>query len=172
MVKQNSNAYVVEWEEDGRHMICRDCWMEIENRARRTFGLPTRQSLWSYCRRHLYRRGNTTDRGIDATSRVGGVVGLGVRLGNTITPIKGGYVVGIPIHSGNTSSAGRGGDVVGLGVVASSIGSGSVGMGHGSGSITLLEVINDCMSPQPSDNREEKNEPPATHGPRSSTFSH
>nr|GEU89493.1 retrovirus-related Pol polyprotein from transposon TNT 1-94 [Tanacetum cinerariifolium] len=102
----------------------------------------------------------------------GGVVGLGVRVGNTITPIRGGYVVGIPIHSGNTSSAGRGGDVVCLGVVASSIGGGLVGIGHGSGSIALLEVINDCMSPQPSDNSEEKNKLPATHGPRSSTFSH
>ncbi|GJW55154.1 hypothetical protein Tco_0099239 [Tanacetum coccineum] len=92
--------------------------------------LPNRQSMWYSCRRHLYIRGNTNDKGVAA----GGVVGLG-------------------------------GSVVGLGVVASSRGGGSVGIGHGSGSITRCELIHDCMSPQPSNNSEEESGPPATHGP-------
>ncbi|GJY92671.1 hypothetical protein Tco_0508453 [Tanacetum coccineum] len=71
--------------------------------------------------------------------------------------------VRIPIRSGNTTATCRGGDVVSLGVVASSISGGSVGIGHESGSITLPEVINDWMSPQPSGSSEEENEPPATH---------
>ncbi|GJZ67060.1 hypothetical protein Tco_0630300 [Tanacetum coccineum] len=102
--------------------------LNLENMDGRTFGLPTRQSLWSYCQRHVYRRGNTTDKGIATASIAGGVVGLGVILGTTTTPVRGGYVVGILIHSGNTTIAGRGGDVVGLIVAASSIGGGLVGI--------------------------------------------
>ncbi|GJX99986.1 hypothetical protein Tco_0357005 [Tanacetum coccineum] len=41
--------------------------------------------------------------------------------------------------------------------------------GYGSGSITLHEVIQDCMSPQPIYSSDEESDPPATHGPRSPT---
>ncbi|GKE46796.1 hypothetical protein Tco_1478054 [Tanacetum coccineum] len=41
--------------------------------------------------------------------------------------------------------------------------------GHGSESITLHKVIQDCMSPQPIDGSDEESDPPATHGPRSPT---
>ncbi|GJY68968.1 hypothetical protein Tco_0471950 [Tanacetum coccineum] len=91
------------------------------------------------CRRHAYIRGNTTDRGIAVAGRAGDVVALGVRLGNTTTPIRVGYLVGMPILFENSTAAGRGGDVVGLDVSASSVGGGLVGIGHGSGNITLPE---------------------------------
>nr|GEV30841.1 hypothetical protein [Tanacetum cinerariifolium] len=76
----------------------------------------------------VIRRGNTTDRGIDAAGRAGGVVTVGVRLGNTTTPVRVGYLVGIPILFENTTTAGRGSDAVGLGVVASSVGGGLMGI--------------------------------------------
>ncbi|GJV10113.1 hypothetical protein Tco_1351654 [Tanacetum coccineum] len=116
--------------------ICLDCWMEKENKVGRTFDarpLPSRQSMWYSCRMYLYRKGNTTDRGVVADVRAGSV--------------------------GNTTTAGRGGGVVGLGVAASSRVGGSVGIGHGSGGIIRPEVIYDCMSPTLSDSSKEESEP-------------
>ncbi|GKC59213.1 hypothetical protein Tco_1086811 [Tanacetum coccineum] len=93
--------------------------------------------MWYSCRMHLYRRGNTIDRGVDTDGRAGGVVGIGFRNGNTTT--------------------------TGRGVVESYTCGGSVGIRHGSGSITRHEVIYDCMSPQPTQISEEESEPLASH---------
>ncbi|GJX62315.1 hypothetical protein Tco_0295215 [Tanacetum coccineum] len=103
MAQDNGNTYVEE-QEDGSQTICLDCWMEIENRAGRTFNVRPQTNRQTFAGR-------------------------------------GGYVVGLHIRSRNTTIAGRGGGIVGLGVAASYRGGSPVGIGHGCGSITQLEVI-------------------------------
>ncbi|GJY23266.1 hypothetical protein Tco_0396924 [Tanacetum coccineum] len=95
----------------------------------------------------------TTDRGVAATGTSSDVVGQGVRRGNTIIPVRGDYLIGLRVR----------------GTTISSLVGGSVVIGHATESITVVEVIDDCMSPQCSDNSEDETEPPAIHGTRSPT---
>ncbi|GJR10063.1 hypothetical protein Tco_0792715 [Tanacetum coccineum] len=91
----------------------------------------------------------TTDRCVAIIGTAGGVVGQGVRMGNTTIPVRGDYLIGLGVRHTTTSG----------------LASGSVAIGHATGSITVPEVIDDCMSPPNSDSSEDKSEPPATHGP-------
>ncbi|GJV68180.1 hypothetical protein Tco_1483689 [Tanacetum coccineum] len=76
--------------------------------------------MWYSCRMHLYRRGNTIDRGVDTDGRAGGAVGIGFRNGNTT-------IAGIGVAESYTC------------VAESYTCGGSVGIRHGSGSITRHE---------------------------------
>ncbi|GJX06690.1 hypothetical protein Tco_0194622 [Tanacetum coccineum] len=91
----------------------------------------------------------TTNRGLASTGTAGLVVGRGLGRGNTTIPIRGDYLVGLGVRS-TTSTDLAGGSVA-------------------TGSITIPEVIDDCMSPQRTHSSEDEAEPPATHGTRSPT---
>ncbi|GKB78984.1 hypothetical protein Tco_0945879 [Tanacetum coccineum] len=94
--------------------------------------------------------GHTTiNRCLDETGTTGFVVGKGLGMGNTTIPLRGDYLIGLGVQS--TTAAGLAG--------------GSVA----TGSITVPEVIIDCMSLQRTDSSEDETAPPATHGTRSPT---
>ncbi|GJU66761.1 hypothetical protein Tco_1253020 [Tanacetum coccineum] len=91
----------------------------------------------------------TTNRGLLATGTSGLVVGQGLGRGNTTIPLRGDYSIGLGVRS--TTAAGLAASLVAI------------------GSITVPEVIDDCMSMQRTDSSKDENEPPATHGTRSLT---
>ncbi|GJX32451.1 hypothetical protein Tco_0242306 [Tanacetum coccineum] len=106
--------------------------------------------LVHYEMHHTIMGHKTTNRGLGAIGTTGLVVGQGLRKGNTTIPIRGDYlIIGLGIQT--TTTAGLGG--------------GSVA----TGSITVPDVIDDCMSSQRTYSSEDETEPPATHGTRSPT---
>ncbi|GJT45070.1 hypothetical protein Tco_0953785 [Tanacetum coccineum] len=79
-----------------------------------------------------------------------------------------GFIVKCTILEWVTTTTNRGLASTGLAVLSPT----AVGLDSGSvatGSITVLEVIDDCMSPQCTDSSEDETEPPTTHGTRSPT---
>nr|GEV94890.1 hypothetical protein [Tanacetum cinerariifolium] len=112
---------------------------------------PDRESMWVYCEMHRSRIGHTTtNRGLAATGTTGLVVGQFLERENTTIHVKGDYLIGLGVRS--TTTAGLAG-----GSVAAR-------------TITVPEVIDDCLSPQHTDSNEDETDPPATHETRSPTF--
>ncbi|GKB33268.1 hypothetical protein Tco_0872669 [Tanacetum coccineum] len=152
MAQDNGYAFV-EVQEDGTKTICIDCWFEAQPGHGMSFNIRPkldREAMWVHCQMHRSRMGHTTtNRGLAATGITGLVVGQGLGRGNTTIPVKGDYLIGLEVRSTTTTSL-DGGSVK-------------------TGSITVLEVIDDCMSPQRTDSIKDETEPPATHGTRSPT---
>nr|GEV12608.1 hypothetical protein [Tanacetum cinerariifolium] len=88
----------------------------------------------------------TTNRGL-AAGTIGLVVSQCLGRGNTTIPIRGDYLIGLGAQI----------------TTATSLAGGSVR----TRSITVAEVIDDCMSPQRINSTEDETGPPATHGTRS-----
>ncbi|GJW59589.1 hypothetical protein Tco_0108924 [Tanacetum coccineum] len=152
MAQDNGYAFV-EVQEDGTKTICIDFWFEAQPGHGMSFDTrpkTDREAMWVHCQMHRSRMGHTTtNRGLVATGTSSLVVGQGLRRGNTTIPVRGDYLIGLGVRS--TTVAGLAG-----GSVATR-------------SITVLEVIDDCMSLQRTDSGEDETEPPATHGTRSLT---
>nr|GEY14207.1 hypothetical protein [Tanacetum cinerariifolium] len=91
----------------------------------------------------------TTSRGLPVTGTTGLVVGQRLGKGNIIIPVRGDYLIGLGVRS--TTAAGLAG-----GSIATR-------------TITVPEVIDDCLSLQHTDSSEDETDPPATHETRSLT---
>ncbi|GJY44338.1 hypothetical protein Tco_0432551 [Tanacetum coccineum] len=106
---------------------------------------PDREAMWVHCQMHHSRMGHTTtNRGLAVTGTASFAVGQGLGRGNTTIPFRGDYLIAMGVQ--RTTVAGLAG--------------GSVA----TGSITVPEVIDDCMSLQRTNSSEDETEPPATHG--------
>ncbi|GKC67141.1 hypothetical protein Tco_1099739, partial [Tanacetum coccineum] len=143
MAQDNGYAFV-EAHEDGTKTICIDCWFEAQPDHEMSFDTrpkPDRGAMWVHCKMHHSRMGHTTtNRGLAATGTTGLVVGQCLGNGNTTILVRGDYLIGLGIRS--TTVAGLAG-----GSVATR-------------TITVAEVIHDCMSSQHTDSSEEKTDPP------------
>ncbi|GJU56872.1 hypothetical protein Tco_1234638 [Tanacetum coccineum] len=152
MAQDNGYAFV-KVQEDGTKTICIDCWFEAQPGHGMSFSTrpkPDREAMWVHCQMHCSRMSHTTtSRGLVATGIVVIVVGQGLGRGNTTIPVRGDYLIGLGVRS--TTAAG--------------LVDGSVA----TESITVLEGIDDCMSPQRTNSSEDKTKPPATHRTRSLT---
>ncbi|GJV23087.1 hypothetical protein Tco_0609046 [Tanacetum coccineum] len=151
MTQDNGYAFV-EVQEDGTKTICFDCWFEAQPDHEMSFDTRPkldRETMWVHCEMNHSRMGHTTtNRGL-AASTTGLVVGQCLGRGNTSIPIRGDYLIGIGIRS----------------TTAASLAGGSVT----TGTITVAEVIDNCMSLQCIDSSEDETDLPATHGTRSPT---
>ncbi|GJW49500.1 hypothetical protein Tco_0090851 [Tanacetum coccineum] len=151
MAQDNSYTFV-DVQEDGTKTICIDCCFEAQPSHGMLFGTrpkPDIEAMWVHCEMHHSRMGHTTtNKGLATTSTTGLVVGQGLGRGNITIPVRGDYLIGLGVRS----------------KTAAGLASGSVA----TGSITIVEVIDDCMSLQRTDSSEDEIEPPATHGTRSS----
>ncbi|GKF48463.1 hypothetical protein Tco_0141714 [Tanacetum coccineum] len=149
MAQDNGYAFV-EVQEDGTKTICIGYWFEAQPGHGMSFDTrtkPDREAMWLNYQMHRSRIGyTTTNKGLPATSTSGLVVGQGLGRGNTTIPVRGDYLI---VRS-TTTAALAGGSVA-------------------TGSITVPEVIDDCMSPQRTNCSEDETEPSATHGTRSPT---
>ncbi|GKC00496.1 hypothetical protein Tco_0986632 [Tanacetum coccineum] len=152
MAQDNGYAFV-EVQEDGTKTICIDCWFDAQPDHVMSFDTrpkPDRESMWVHCQMHRSRMGHTkTNRGLAATGTSGLVVGQCLGRENTTIHVRGDYLIGLGVQSTT------------LGGLAS----GSVA----TGTITIPEAIDNCMSPQRTDSSKDKTDPPATHGTRSPT---
>nr|GEX12803.1 hypothetical protein [Tanacetum cinerariifolium] len=109
-----------------------------------------REAMWVHCQMHHFRMDHTTtNRGLAATGTTGLVVGQGLGRGKTTIPVRVDYLTGLGVRS----------------TTAAFLASGSVAIG----SITVPEVIDDCMSPHYTGSSKDKTGPPTIHGTRSST---
>ncbi|GJR45269.1 hypothetical protein Tco_1313372 [Tanacetum coccineum] len=152
MAQDNGYAFV-KVQEDGTKTICIDCWFEAQPGHGMSFATrpkPDREAMWVHCQMHRSRIGHTTtNRGLAATGTMGLLVGQGLGWRNTTILVKGDYLIGLGVQ--RTTTGGLAG--------------GSVE----TGSIIVPEVIDDCMSPQRTDNSEDETEPLSTHETRSPT---
>ncbi|GJU57088.1 hypothetical protein Tco_1234854 [Tanacetum coccineum] len=153
MAQDNGYSFV-EVQEDGTKTICIDCWFEAQHGNGMSFDTrlkPDREAMWVHFQMHHSRMGHTTTNTcLAATGTTGLVVGQCLGRGNTtIIPVRGDYLIGLGVRSTN---------VVGL-----------AGGSVTTRTITVHEVIDDCMSPQRTDSSEDETNPPATHGTRSPT---
>ncbi|GJW76677.1 hypothetical protein Tco_0138359 [Tanacetum coccineum] len=152
MAQDNGYAFV-DVQKDGTKTICIDCCFEAQPSYGMSFNTrpkPDIEAMWVYCEMHHSRMGHTTtNKGLAATSTTSLVVGQGLGRGNTTIPVRGDYLIGLGVRSKTTAS-------LASGLVAT-------------GSITIVEVIDDCMSSQRTDSSKDDIEPLATHGTRSPT---
>nr|GEV74273.1 hypothetical protein [Tanacetum cinerariifolium] len=152
MAQDNSYAFV-KVQEDGTKIICIDCWFKAQPGHGMSFDRrpkPDREAMWVHCEMHHSRMGHTiTNRGLAETTTVALVVGQFLGRENTTIPISGDYLIGLGVRS--TTAAGL------------------VGGSVATETITVAEVIDDCMYPQRTYNSEDEIDLPVTHETRSPT---